>query len=125
MRLFFASEGCKLVTLETAEEAIKTVKSRNFDIIIADFRLPGMDGIELFKRIPDSGGKPIKILITAYMSSNVIEDARKAMIHELIEKPFKPETIQAVLSKLINQVHRKEVDHVSEKLDEQTGRFRG
>lgn len=125
MRLFFESEGCELVTLETAEEALKTIKSRNFDIIIADFRLPGMDGIELFKRIPDAGGKPIKILITAYMSPSVIEAAGKTLIHELIEKPFRPETIQAALSKLINQFYCEEVDHVSEKLDEHTGHHRG
>jgi CheY-like chemotaxis protein len=103
MRIFFEYEGCNLVTLETAEEALAALGKQNFDIIIADYKLPGMDGIEFFKRIQRAADSPIKILITAYHSQSVAQMVKEAGIHALIEKPFQPETIEATLSRLINQ----------------------
>ncbi len=102
MRLFFESEGCDLVTLETAEEALEMIEKQHFDIIIADFRLPGMDGIEMFKRIRSSCRRVMKILITAYMNKKVVSAAKEAGLHDLIAKPFKPETIEESLSKLLS-----------------------
>jgi CheY-like chemotaxis protein len=101
MRIFFEYEGCNLVTRETAEEALEEIGKQKFDIIIADYKLPGMDGIEFFKRIQTSAGAPIKILITAYHSQSVADMVRETGIHDLIEKPFQPETIEATLSKLL------------------------
>jgi len=101
MRIFFEYEGCNLVTRETAEEALEEMNKQKFDIIIADYKLPGMDGIEFFKRIRTSADSPIKILITAYHSQSVAEMVKETGIHDLIEKPFQPETIEATLSKLL------------------------
>jgi len=112
MRLFFESEGCNLVALETAEEALEMVRKQSFDIIISDFRLPGMDGIELFKRTQNSCRSTLKILITAYMNEKVVSAAKKAGIDDMIEKPFKTETIEKSLYKLLNRNSSKEVKHV-------------
>ena len=112
MRLFFESEGCDLETLETAEEALERIEKQPFDIIIADFRLPGMDGIELFKRIQNSCRSTLKILITAYMNEKVLSAAKRVGIHDMIEKPFKTETIEKSLYKLLNRNSSKEVKHV-------------
>ncbi len=101
MRLFFESEGCDLVTLVTAEEALEMIEKQPFDIIIADYRLPGMDGIELFRRIRSSCRCAMKILITAYMNEKVVSAAKKAGVHDLIEKPFNTENIEESLSKLL------------------------
>ena len=101
MRIFFENEGCNLVTAETAEEALKIIKKHHFDIIIADFRLPGISGIKLFEYVRDSNQGLIKILITAYMDKKVASDAKKAGIDNLIEKPFTSETIEKVLSKFL------------------------
>ena len=112
MRLFFESEGCDLETLETAEEALERIEKQPFDIIISDFRLPGMDGIELFKRTQNSCRSTLKILITAYMNEKVLSAAKRVGIHDMIEKPFKTETIEESLSKLITQISCKEANHV-------------
>ncbi|MDA3917665.1 MAG: response regulator [Deltaproteobacteria bacterium] len=101
MRLFFENEGCNLVTVETAEEALKIIKKQHFDIIIADFRLPGINGIKLFEHVRNSNRGLIKILITAYMDKKVLSDSKKAGIDGLIEKPFTSETIEKVLSKFL------------------------
>jgi CheY-like chemotaxis protein len=103
MRIFFEYEGCALATYETAEEALEAMDRQTFDIIIADYKLPGMDGIAFFKRLGSSAGTPIKILITAYHSQSVADMVTATGIHALIEKPFQPETIETTLSRLLGE----------------------
>jgi len=66
MRLFFEGEGCHLLALKTAEEGLEALKSKTYDIIIVDYRLPGMDGLKFPKLIQGSNPNAKKILITAY-----------------------------------------------------------
>ena len=74
MRIFFENEGCNLVTVQTAEEALEIIKKQHFDIVIADYRLPGINSIKLFEHVSNSNRGLIKILITAYMDKKVISD---------------------------------------------------
>ena len=66
LRLFFEAEGCPLLALETAEEGLVALWENTYDIIIVDYKLPGLNGIEFLKRIRFAHSDAIKILITAY-----------------------------------------------------------
>jgi len=101
LTLFFESEGCRLVALETAEEGIDALKKSSYDIIIADYKLPGMDGLEFFRQLVKSHPHVMKILITAYMSEKVVSEANGMGIHDFINKPFSSVTIEKSLSRLI------------------------
>ncbi len=101
LSLFFACEGCHFLALETAEEAMEALKVHNYDIIIVDYKLPGMDGLALLKRIQDSHLGAMKILITAYRSEEVISEAINMGVKEIIEKPFTSKIIETSLSRLI------------------------
>ena len=103
LNIFFESEGCHITALETAEEAIEELKGKNYDIIIADYRLPGMNGLQFFKRTEGSQEQAIKIIITAYKSEEVISEANSMGIQDFIEKPFSPEIILETLSRLIEK----------------------
>ena len=93
MSIFFEGEGCPLTTFETAEEGLKLLENEDFQIIIADYFLPGITGLEFFQRIRDSHLFTIKILITAYGNNQLVADARKLGIHYFIEKPFTTRSI--------------------------------
>lgn len=101
LSFFFDAEGCKLQTFETAEEALKVLRRQHYDIIICDYRLPGMDGLQFFKHIQGSHPHAIKILITAYMTDGVAKAAKKLGTDELIAKPFTSEKIETSLTRLL------------------------
>jgi len=101
MNLLFETEGCHLTALETAEDALKALNLQDYDIIIADYRLPGMDGLDFFKRIGGFNSDAIKILITAYGSKEVVAEAGKHGVQAFIEKPFTSDIIEGSLSSLI------------------------
>lgn len=100
LKLFFEAEGCHILALETAEEGLEALHCQDYDIIITDYKLPGMDGVEFFKQIQNSHPDTIKILITAYKNEAVVNEAKEAGVQHLIAKPFTSETIEASLTRL-------------------------
>jgi two-component system response regulator HydG len=107
--LFFESEGCHLLALDTAEEGMKVLDKQDFDIIIIDYRLPGLDGFEFLKRIQGKHPGAMKILITAYGSEKFFAEARKLGAHDFIPKPFTSEAIEASLGRLIEKQEQGQV----------------
>jgi DNA-binding NtrC family response regulator len=101
LRLFFESEGCQIVALETAEEGLNFSESCHFDIIIVDYRLPGMDGLEFIKRLSAVQADALKVLITAHGSEDLFSKAKQSGFHACIPKPFTIEIIEASLGRLI------------------------
>jgi len=109
LSLFFESEGCHLLALETAEEGLEEINKQAYDIIITDYKLPGMDGLEFIKRINLSHPDALTILITAYGSKDVFLKARKMRVQDFIDKPFTSETIENSLSRLIQNREQKDM----------------
>ena len=98
--LLFEAESCDLLALETAEEGLKALNKQNYDIIISDYKLPGMDGLEFLKQIQVSHPNAIKIMITAYMNASLVSECKKIGVQDFIAKPFSSETLEAALARL-------------------------
>ena len=107
LRLFFEAEGCSLLALETAEEGLAALKRECFDLIITDYRLPGMDGVTFLDRIQARCPDALKVVITAYGSPQAISWAKRIGAHDFIEKPFTSETLEESLSRLVSATRRK------------------
>ena len=103
---YFGTEGCHILAVETAEEGMRLIKQEDWNIILTDYKLPGIDGLTFSKRIQEIRPDAIKILITAYKSKEVVSKARNAGIQDLIGKPFTIKTIEDSLSRLL---HGKEI----------------
>lgn len=101
LTLYFGTEGCHMMAVETAEEGMELLKQQGYDIILIDYKLPGMDGLTFSKKIQEMRLDAVKILITAYKTKEVVSEARQIGIQDLIDKPFTIKTIEDSLSRLI------------------------
>jgi CheY-like chemotaxis protein len=101
LSLFFEAEGCNLLTLETAEEGIEAVKQQAFDIVISDYKLPGMDGLEFLRRVKEKQPNAFEILITAYANREICEEAKMVGVQDIIPKPFTSEDVETSLARII------------------------
>lgn len=108
MTLFFEDEGCDLLAVDTAEEGLEKLKGQQYDVIIADYRLPGMDGLEFMSKIRHSHPNAVKLLITAYGSREVFSKASSLGVQGFIDKPFTIDTIQEALSRVIRKNEKQE-----------------
>ncbi|NWG04211.1 MAG: response regulator [Syntrophaceae bacterium] len=107
LSLFFESEGIFLVACETAEEGLETLRDQTYDIIIVDYKLPGMDGLEFLKRVKESHPGSMKVLLTAYKEDKVVAETNRIGVDDFIEKPFTAKTIEESLSRLIEKQEQK------------------
>ena len=84
----FTSRGCDIKTVESAEEGLEALKQEHFDIIVSDFKLPGMNGMEFFKTTGACRKDSVHVLISGNVQEDELEDKGKLGIHEFVEKPF-------------------------------------
>ena len=101
LSFFFEAEGCNLLTFETAEEGIEAVKQQAYDIVISDYKLPGMDGLEFLRRVKEKQPNAIEILITAYAKCEILEEAKMMGVMEFIPKPFTSEDVETSLARIV------------------------
>ena len=112
LSLFFEGEGCHLMAYETAEEALEALEEGPV-IFIVDYKLPGMDGLEFFKRIQASHPRAGKILVTAFADAGVVSQAASIGVEDFIEKPFTSKTIEESLSRVMEKQKKDKKSHVA------------
>ena len=103
LRLFFEAEGCNLRTFETAEEGMEAVTQQAYDIVISDYKLPGMDGLEFLRRVKEKQPNAFEILITAYANCEIVKEADEIGVKDIIPKPFTSEDVETSLSRIIGK----------------------
>jgi len=100
LSIVFINRGCHFIACESAEEALQALDSDCFDIIISDFKLPGIDGLAFLKSAAITSPQSIKILITAYHEKEIVAEAFRCGVHDFIEKPFSPRKLIAAVYQL-------------------------
>ena len=88
---FLRSAGHKVVCADDGTEAVKEAVSGDFDVILMDVRMPGMDGLEATRRIraaPGPRGRVPIIALTAQVFAEQIEECRRAGMDSHLAKPF-------------------------------------
>jgi len=94
---FFRIVECRMESAENATEAIAAVSRNRFDLILCEYQLPGMNGLELLKILGKSDHGAVKFLFTSYPVDKLVEGAVRSGIHEVIRKPFTMETLEESL----------------------------
>lgn len=95
------SEGYEVEAVETAELAIIAVKRQNFDVILSDLRMPGMDGLSMFKQLLELGKDTPVILMTAHGTIDDAIAATKQGVMGFLTKPIEHDKLREVLQKSI------------------------
>jgi DNA-binding NtrC family response regulator len=72
----------------SAEKGLRVLGEEQFDIIISDLQLPGLDGVEFFKRAIVSHPSAIRVLISGYGNDTIVREALVIGVHAFIAKPF-------------------------------------
>jgi two-component system response regulator AtoC len=91
------NEGHEVVAVGTGAEALAELADKDFDVIVADLRLPDTDGIDIVRRTRESGNEIPVLVMTAYASVQTAVTALKAGATDYLIKPVRvPDMLRRV-----------------------------
>lgn len=93
--------------VNSGNEALQELKKQSYDLLITDLRMPQMDGLELLRCVRQISPQTQTILVTAYGSDDVWEEAERLQIFRALDKPLKiPDLLACVREALVQSSHR-------------------
>jgi len=98
LKLAFEDMGLHLHVTESAHEALRLLERHSVDVILCDYTLPDMTGLEFFKRVMRSCRSTVNVLISAAGDDEIISRAYGIGIQDFLQKPFSHKTILATLA---------------------------
>ena len=101
---WFIEDGYDVERAENAKNALLMLESRKFDIILADIKMPGMDGMEMHRRIRAMNSETIVIIMTAFASVDTAVQALKDGAFDYVTKPFDPDDLSHLIRNAATQI---------------------
>jgi CheY-like chemotaxis protein len=92
----------EITTASGGEEALELIGDQGVDILITDFMMPGVNGLELIEKLKGPQKPAHIILITAYDTPGLAISARKLNVQDYLVKPVQPEKIRGIVGKAID-----------------------
>jgi|CXWL01.1.fsa_nt_gi CheY-like chemotaxis protein len=99
--LMLRGAGHCVRTVASGQEALDALAESRFDLVLSDVRMPGMDGVELSRRIRAAYPLLPVILMTGYLSEQSIGTARKIGVEHVVSKPFKSAQLLALITRVV------------------------
>jgi NtrC-family two-component system response regulator AlgB len=98
---------CEVHSAESGPQALQLIESlREFDLVLSDWRMAEMNGLELLRKIKEASEKTIVILMTAYGTIENAVAAMKEGAHDYLTKPFSVEQIRRTIERAIRARQR-------------------
>jgi DNA-binding NtrC family response regulator len=88
LRRFFLRKGYDVTALTSAREAISSMGRDNFDLVMLDYKMPEMNGLDALDKIKKIDSKTPVILMTAYGTTDLTIEAMKRGAYDYLVKPF-------------------------------------
>ncbi|MBI5315812.1 MAG: response regulator transcription factor [Nitrospirae bacterium] len=109
VKLYVEKEGFRTVSATSGTEGLRQVKQEKPDLVVLDLMLPGIDGLEVCKRLraaPETALLPI-IMLTAKAEEADTVVGLELGADDYITKPFSPKTLVARIKALFRRLERK------------------
>jgi DNA-binding NtrC family response regulator len=105
-RKILSQKGYKVDVALSGEEALGKVKGEGFDLVITDWKMPKIDGLEMARRIKKEKPATQVIVITGYPSVDSSIEAIRSGIADYVPKPFTPDELTDAALRVLQKAGR-------------------
>lgn len=101
--LFLEERGYTVTPVTNAEDALSLIKENQFDIVLLDEMMPGMDGLQALSRMKEISPSLPVIMITKSEEENLMEEALGGKIEDYLTKPVNPSQIFSSCKRILEK----------------------
>jgi DNA-binding NtrC family response regulator len=97
LKVFFSGSNVGYLIFKSASEGLNALKFQNMDVVISDYFLPDMDGMEFLKKVGESCPKVKRILMATLVNNELRQELKEEHIDAFIEKPLTVGFLDAII----------------------------
>ena len=97
LRLLLSTYGYTVLSAENGESGLEVFLAEEPSIVLTDVRMPGMDGIEVLKKIKDAGGNVEVIVVTGHGDMDTAIRSLQHDASDFINKPIQKQALEVAL----------------------------
>ncbi|MBN1797518.1 MAG: response regulator [Spirochaetales bacterium] len=96
-----------ITTFSNAKAALADLDKNTYDIIIVDYKMPGLDGFDLLVAAKKKNAYKHGILVTAYADKKLVDEFYKhKLINDVLEKPLALDDLQVVVDNALKKLNK-------------------
>ncbi|HGY11056.1 MAG TPA: response regulator, partial [Desulfobacterales bacterium] len=103
LAMILTEEGYDVEIQGTGYGAMDAMGKHDYDLLMADLRLPDIDGMQVVKQLKETKPDTEVIVMTGYATSDLAVNAMKLGAHDFITKPFTEEQIKSAIKEALDQ----------------------
>ncbi len=114
LEMILSGEGYDVTTASSGEAAMKFVADRRFDLVLTDFKMTGMSGLDLLKELVDFDKSIIVLLLTAHGTVDSAVDALRLGAFDYLQKPYDRDKLLETISRALNKLSNLDAEIISD-----------
>jgi DNA-binding response OmpR family regulator len=112
LEMVLTEEGYAVNLAGTGALALEAFKQKRYDLLVADLRLPDMDGMEVIKKVKSEKPETEVIVITGHGTTATAVKAMKLGARDFLPKPFTEEQIKSSIDDVLKEQHAAGTDEI-------------
>jgi DNA-binding NtrC family response regulator len=100
------SQGYRVLTASNGGKALQLAREENPDLILLDIKMPGMDGIEVLKKIKKLREEIVVIMLTGYGTLETAREAMKLGAYDYVTKPVDLFLLRSLVNEALGRLNK-------------------
>lgn len=118
LQMVLEEEGYEVAVAITGESALEKLGRHYFDLILADLRLPDMDGMDVVKQVKEQQPETEAIIITGYPTVASAVASSKIGVYEYLRKPFSEDELKSAINGALKHKEEASIEDILVKTEQ-------
>jgi len=111
LRRLLIDFDCNVLTAESGDEGLKIFNEHKIQIVMSDYRMPGMSGVEFLRKIKERSPDTIRIIISGYADAvAIVEAVNEGQVYKFITKPWNDQELLTTIMRAFDQYDLQELN---------------
>jgi two-component system, NtrC family, sensor kinase len=106
LRRLFLDEDYTVITAASAQEGLGILRNEHIQIVISDYRMPNMNGVEFLKEVCTHWPDTVRIVLSGYAdTASIVSAINEGQVYKFIPKPWNDDDLKVTVANAIERYH--------------------